>query len=384
MPTASEEHVHAPLVIDVAGLALTDADRRRVANPIVGGLILFSRNWDHREQLTALCAEVKALRPDMLICVDHEGGRVQRFKGDGFTHLPPAAKFGEMWFDNEEDKLGHSGLGAPKAMDAATRCAWVMAAELRACGVDFSFAPVLDLNYGTSTVIGDRAFHRDPRLVTVLAKSFAHGMALAGMGNCGKHFPGHGFVRADSHTHMPTDSRVLRAILKDDALPYDWLRGTLMAVMPAHVVYQKVDERPAGFSRIWLHDVLRKQLGFQGCIFSDDLSMAGARKIEGREVGYAEAALAALAAGCDMVLLCNQSGEGKTDVDDLLQALSVARRRERWVPSARSEARRRALLPRGPAPTWDELQADPRYVADRKFTIELAAAANEKASSRVI
>ena len=255
----------APVVLDIAGTTLTKDDRRRLRHPLTGGLILFARNWVDRAQLTGLCAEIKALRPDVLICVDHEGGRVQRFRTDGFTHLPPMRALGELWMKD-----------AMLAQDAASACGHVLAAELRACGVDLSFAPVLDLDFGASSVIGDRAFHRDARVVAMLAKAVAHGMLRAGMAHCGKHFPGHGFVKADSHVAVPVDPRSLKAILADDAAPYGWLSATLTAVMPAHVVYPKVDARPAGFSPRWLQDVLRGQLGFTGAIFSDDLSMEGA------------------------------------------------------------------------------------------------------------
>ena len=287
---------HAPLIIDIAGTELTDDDRRRLAHPLVGGLILFGRNWQSRAQLTALCASVKRLRPGLLICVDHEGGRVQRFRTDGFTHLPPMRARGELWMHD-----------AMRAQDAATACGYVLAAELRACGVDFSFTPVLDLDWGPSGVIGDRAFHADARVVAMLAKSVAHGLLRAGMGNCGKHFPGHGFVAADSHTDLPRDRRSLKAILADDAAPYGWLGMSLDAVMAAHVVYPKVDARPAGYSARWLQAVLRQRLGFAGAIFTDDLSMEAARHIEGRTVTPTEAVLAALHAGCDLALLCNQS-----------------------------------------------------------------------------
>ena len=237
---------HAPLMLDIAGTELNADDRRRLAHPLTAGLILFGRNWHSRSQLTALCAQVKAIRQDLLIAVDHEGGRVQRFRHDGFTHLPPMRVLGEMWL---KDGRGQPGTGALKACRAATAAGFILASELRACGVDFSFTPVLDLDYGGSTVIGDRALARDPRVVTVLAKSLMHGLLQAGMGNCGKHFPGHGFVKADSHVAMPVDRRSLKAILAEDALPYDSLNTTLMSVMPAHVIYPKVDARPAGFSK---------------------------------------------------------------------------------------------------------------------------------------
>ena len=354
---------HAPLILDIAGTTLSDTDRRRLAHPLTGGLILFGRNWVDRAQLSALCADIKSVRPDALICVDHEGGRVQRFRTDGFTHLPPMRSLGALW---NEDENGVVGSGALQAMNAATACGFVLASELRACGVDFSFTPVLDLDFGSSGVIGDRAFARDPRMVSVLAKSLMHGLLQAGMANCGKHFPGHGFVKADSHTEIPVDKRSLKNILTDDALPYEWLNTCMSSVMPAHVIYPKVDGRPAGFSKRWLQDILRQQLGFMGAVFSDDLSMAGARLIDGREVSYTEAAVTALNAGCDLVLLCNQSTpdspEGGRAVDDLLDGLAQAQRQAKWSASAASEARRCALLPRSPALDWDSLLQTPAYL----------------------
>jgi beta-N-acetylhexosaminidase len=342
----------APLIIDIAGFELTKADRRRLAHPLTGGMILFARNWKDRSQLAALCADIKSVRGDLLICVDHEGGRVQRFRTDGFTHLPPMRALGELWMQD-----------AMAAMNAASAVGYVLGAELRACGVDFSFTPVLDLDWGESGVIGNRSFHRDPRLVALLAKSLMHGLLQAGMANCGKHFPGHGFVKADSHTEIPVDRRSLKAILADDAAPYPWLSTTLMGVMPAHVIYPKVDSRPAGFSARWLNDILRGRLGFGGAVFSDDLSMAGARLIDGVEVSYTEAAVTALNAGCDLILLCNQSlGNGEA-VDQLLDGLEQAQRRGRWKANERSEDRRLALLPAAPAVLWDELMTTPAYMA---------------------
>ena len=342
---------HAPLIIDIAGLKLGKEDRRRLRHPLTGGIILFARNWKDRQQLGKLCAEIKDLRDDLLICVDHEGGRVQRFRTDDLTHLPPMRALGEQWMG---DQLA--------ATNAATACGYVLGAELRACGVDFSFTPVLDLDFGESSVIGDRAFGRDPRVVSLLAKSLMHGLLQSGMANCGKHFPGHGFVKADSHTDIPVDTRTLKAILADDAAPYEWLNTTLSSVMPAHVIYPKVDARPAGFSSKWLNFILRSQLGFGGAIFSDDLSMAGARLIDGAEVSYTEAAIAALNAGCDMVLLCNQSvGEGKP-VDELLEGMAEALLKGRWEALEASELRRLALLPQTPALEWDELMVHPAYM----------------------
>ncbi len=341
---------HAPVILDIAGVALTDADRRRLRDPLTGGLILFARNWESRRQLVELTSEVKSIRADLLICVDHEGGRVQRFRTDGFTALAAMRSLGEAWMND-----------ALRATDAATAAGYVLGAELRACGVDLSFTPVLDLDHGGSNVIGDRAFHRDPRVATLLAKSLMHGLLLAGMANCGKHFPGHGFVKADSHLETPVDKRALKAILADDARPYEWLSTSLASVMPAHVVYPRVDSRPAGFSPRWLHEILRQQLGFTGAIFSDDLSMAGARRVDGRELSYAQAAALALAAGCDMVLLCNQSIDGGVAVDQLLDGLRQSQAQGLWQADPDSEARRRRLLPTHAALAWDELMHDAVY-----------------------
>jgi beta-N-acetylhexosaminidase len=349
---------HAPLILDIAGPDLTDADRRRLAHPLTGGIILFSRNWRSREQLADLCADMKEVRADLLVCVDHEGGRVQRFRTGGFTHLPPMRALGELWMN---DGAG-PGSGAMAASNAATATGYVLASELRSCGVDFSFAPVLDLDWGGSNVIGDRAFHRDPRVVAVLAKSLMHGLLQGGMANCGKHFPGHGWVKADSHTDIPVDERSLEAILADDAAPYGWLNSVLAGVMPAHVIYPRVDARPAGFSSRWLNDILRRRLGFSGAIFSDDLSMAGARLIDGKEVSYTDASMFALNAGCDMVLLCNQSVDGGAAVDELIEGLDQARRNAQWRPNGASEHRRLALLPARPALHWDELMTEPAYL----------------------
>ncbi len=349
---------HAPVILDIAGLVLDADDRRRLAHPLTGGIVLFARNWRDRLQLTELAAEVKTIRDDLLICVDHEGGRVQRFRSDGFTHLAPMRSLGELWMD---DGAAGRGSGAMHAMEAARAAGHVLGAELRACGVDLSFTPVLDLDHGESGVIGDRAFHRDPRVVAMLAGALVHGLLQAGMRNCGKHFPGHGFVKADSHHEIPVDERMLATILGDDARPYEWLADALASVMPAHVIYPRVDAHPAGFSERWLRDVLRLQLGFDGAIFSDDLSMAGARRIGDVEVSYAEAATLALAAGCDMVLLCNQSLDGGRAVDDLLDGLVAAQAAGHWLADADSEARRLALLPDTPPFAWDELMHDPAY-----------------------
>jgi beta-N-acetylhexosaminidase len=276
---------------------------------------------------------------------------------------------GELWLAEPKSMTkANAGkrAGPLDATNAATACGYVLGAELRACGVDMSFTPVLDLDYGESSVIGDRAFARDPRVVSLLSKGLMHGLLQSGMANCGKHFPGHGFVKADSHTEVPVDKRSLKAILQDDAAPYRWLSNSLTSVMPAHVIYPKVDSRPAGFSKVWLNDILRGQVGFGGAIFSDDLSMAGARMLDGRQLSYTEAAIAALQAGCDMVLLCNQSvasseGGGRA-IDELISGLTEAQIKGGWVAEEASEERRLRLLPRQGASDWDTLMVQPEYM----------------------
>lgn len=278
-------------MIDVVGPALTDEDRRRLVHPAAGGVILFSRNFQTPEQLRALTEEVERLRePALPICVDHEGGRVQRFR-EGFTAIPPMRQLGRLW-----DRDSEAGRTAARA------AAYVIGSELAAHGVDFSFAPVLDLDYGSSAVIGDRALHFDPTAVGALGASIVQGFADAGMASVGKHFPGHGFAAADSHVDVPRDGRGMKEILKKDLLPFEAvIKAGVAAIMPAHVIYSEVDPEPAGYSKYWLQDVLRGKLGFDGLIFSDDLSMEGASTAG----GIPERARAALAAGCDMVLLCN-------------------------------------------------------------------------------
>ncbi|MEJ7137446.1 beta-N-acetylhexosaminidase [Amphibiibacter pelophylacis] len=348
------------VLLDIAGPELTEADRRRVRHPLTGGVILFARHWQGREQLAALTAELRALRPDLLICVDQEGGRVQRFRGDGMTALPAMARLGDL--------ARAQGLAA--AADAATATGLVLASELRACGVDFSFAPVLDLDPGSRCpAIGTRSFGEDAQTVALLARALIQGLNQAGLASCGKHFPGHGRVQLDSHVAVPIDDRALDDLLADDASPYGWLRTALDSVMPAHVRYPQVDARPAGFSRVWLQDILRGRLGFHGLIFSDDLSMEAARRVDDVQGGallpYADAALLALQAGCDMAVVCNQSIGDSTALDDLLDGLSQARDSGAWQPDPLSRERRLRLLARGPALVWDALQRESRYVAAR-------------------
>ena len=335
-----------PVMLDVVGTELNAEDRERLRHPQVGGVILFARNYRSPAQVAALAAEIRALRsPPLLIAVDHEGGRVQRFC-EGFTVLPPMRAFGTVW---DRDP------GSARALTRAVGT--VLATELRAVGVDLSFTPVLDLDYGHSQVIGDRAFHRDPRAVSELAQALTRGLAEAGMAAVGKHFPGHGFVAADSHVDVPVDERAFAAIEADDLVPFQALiEAGLAGVMPAHVIYTGVDHGgetpgPAGFSAFWLQEVLRGRLGFDGVIFSDDLSMAGAL-VAGDVVTRGEAALAA---GCDMVLVCNDCRAA----DALLDGL-----RAPWPPQ--SLARLVRLYGR-PAPTgasgWRTRGAYPEALA---------------------
>ncbi|MBU3575189.1 beta-N-acetylhexosaminidase [Polynucleobacter sp. UK-Mo-2m-Kol15] len=335
-----------PVTLDVVSLELNTEDRRRILHPLTGGVILFGRNFANRKQLTKLTAEIKKLRPDVLISIDHEGGRVQRCRTDGFTHLPAMRKLGELW--GSKNMSSHSAESAAIAMAAATACGYVLATELRACGVDFSFTPVLDLDFGRSGVIGDRAFSRDPQITFALAKSLNEGLRLAGMANCGKHFPGHGWAEADSHVAIPVDERPLQQILNDDAKPYEWLDLSLTAVMPAHVIYPKVDKNPAGFSKVWLHSILRQELGFEGVIFSDDLSMEGA-SVAGSVVKGADMALEA---GCDAVLICNRPDLA----DQLLSKLKVSKAKK-----AESATRLNRLMPTSAALAWNELQSEAQY-----------------------
>jgi beta-N-acetylhexosaminidase len=291
MSGALLQRARGPVVLGIEGVALTAADRLRLTHPLTGGVILFARNFESPGQLQRLTSEIHALRtPALLIAVDHEGGRVQRFH-EGFTAIPTMRTLGEQW---DRDVAG--------AGREATRIGYTLASELRAHGVDFSFTPVLDLDHGASAVIGDRAFHRNPNAVAHLSAALHDGLRAGGMAGVGKHFPGHGFVAADSHTEVPVDARSLTEMIADDLVPFAALvaRG-LEAIMPAHVIFPAIDSQPAGYSRKWLQEILRDRLAFDGLVFSDDLGMAGA-SAAGDLVARASASLAA---GCDMVLACN-------------------------------------------------------------------------------
>jgi beta-N-acetylhexosaminidase len=292
-----------PVMIDLKGTQLEPEEKEMLRHPLVGGVILFTRNYESPEQITELAQQIHDLRsPHLLVSVDHEGGRVQRFR-EGFTHLPPMARIGEKYHHDKK-----------QAKHIAQTCGWLMAIELRSVGVDFSFAPVLDIERGISDVIGDRSFGDNPEIVSDLAVSYIRGMSHAGMAATGKHFPGHGAVKADSHVDCPVDERSFEDIYAEDVVPFDRLiKNGLAGIMPAHVVYAAVDPHPAGFSKFWLNEVLRNRLEFQGVIFSDDLSMEGAR-VAGDVVDRARAALNA---GCDMALVCNDPDAAAKVLDRL-------------------------------------------------------------------
>ena len=292
-----------PVMLDLVGTSITPEERDMLQHPHTGGVILFTRNFESVEQIAELVKEIHSLRsPHLLVGVDQEGGRVQRFH-EGFTRIPPAAAYGKIF---KQDQA--------KGKELAKACGWMMAAECRAVGIDLSFAPVLDLGRGVSGVIGDRAFHNNPEKVAVLAHEFMNGMLDAGMSATGKHFPGHGSVKEDSHLAHPVDRRALNEIMMEDIVPFErMIHFGLAAIMPAHVVYSQVDDKPAGYSKIWIQNILRRQLNFQGVIFSDDLSMEAA----GIVGDYTSRARAALEAGCDMVLVCNHTEAAQQVLDNL-------------------------------------------------------------------
>ncbi|MCH9749897.1 MAG: beta-N-acetylhexosaminidase [Proteobacteria bacterium] len=278
-----------PIMMDVSGLTLTEIEIAQIAKPSIGGVILFSRNFTSIDQIKQLIASIRAIKPNILVAVDHEGGRVQRFK-NGFTHLPAMLRLGELYDKNPKEALKY-----------ACSCGFILAYELLEVGVDFSFAPVLDLDYGNSSVIGDRAFHSNADAVVQLAQALIKGMHRAGMKCVGKHFPGHGYVALDSHLDLPVDNRSTKEVYQDMAAFKGLIDQGLDAVMPAHVVYSTVDDKPAGFSKTWIQDILKSKLGFEGVVFSDDLSMQGAFFID----NIKDRVQVSLDSGCDMVLICN-------------------------------------------------------------------------------
>jgi beta-N-acetylhexosaminidase len=325
---------NGPLMVDLAGTRLAFDEAERLRHPLVGGGILFARNYEHPDQLRALIAEVRAVRPEILIAVDHEGGRVQRFR-DGFTRIPPAARLGELY-----DADPHA------AVQLARDWAWLLAAELRAFDIDLSFAPVLDLGGPRSRVIGDRALHPDPAAIAILGQAWMEGMREAGMAAVGKHYPGHGSVAEDSHHECPVDQRALAEIEALDLAPFRALIAAgLPAVMMAHVIYPAVDARPAGFSPRWVREILRARHGFEGVVFTDDLSMAAAATV----ADPVERARLALDAGCDMLLVCNRP----EDAEAVLAGLGEVHDPARSARLAHLRGQRRIELA--------ELRAMPRF-----------------------
>lgn len=318
------------LMLDLEGLVLTDAEKDLLLHPHVGGVILFARNFSDVAQVSALVRAIRAIRPGLILAVDQEGGRVQRFR-EGFVKLPPMKVFGDL-FAGDPDQARHK----------AYQCGWLMAAEVLATGVDISFAPILDVDCGLSQVIGDRAFHADPQVAVRLLREFIRGMHDAGMAATGKHFPGHGSVAADSHIALPVDDRSWAEIEALDLVPFAALARELQGIMPAHVIYSKVDPNPAGFSPFWLQDILRQRLGFDGVIFSDDLSMEGAVATG----SFSDRANAALDAGCDMVLVCNHR-------EGALEVLEALEKRGQFPEQRRFEALRGKFRH-----SWDSLHAD--------------------------
>ena len=337
-----------PVMVDVEGLCLQHHEIQRLKNPLVGAVILFARNYQDPKQLSELCRQIHEVRDEpLLIAIDHEGGRVQRCRSGGFTHLPAMRDLGELWDSNQEASL-----------DLAREVGYVLAAELAACGVDFSFTPVLDLDYGLSEVIGNRSFHRNPEVVAKLAEALIEGLGEAGMSSCGKHFPGHGFVEADSHVAIPVDTREFDEIWEEDIKPYVALGHLkLPSLMPAHVIYEKVDSMPAGFSKFWIQEVLRQRMNYQGMVFSDDLTMEGASVVG----GIVERANAAFAAGCDMVLVCNRPDLA----DELLANLQ-------HEASAESIERLKKLHLKSFSMNWQQLHSEPRYVKAKQMMDRLA------------
>lgn len=323
-----------PIVSDIAGLALTKEEKERLSHPLFGMVILFTRNYESPKQLKDLCREIHSVNSDLLISVDHEGGRVQRFRA-GFTEIPAMHRFGALYVSNPAK--------AKKALRATT---FVMASELRECGVDFTFAPVLDLDWGKSAIIGERSFSVDPQAVAALAQSACEGLADAGMANCAKHFPGHGFALADSHVSLPIDERKAKELLTKDIAPYRALAKTLTSVMTAHVLYPALDSEPASFSKKIATEILREEIGFEGLLFSDDLSMGGAKSAG----AILERGQKALAAGCDSLIVCNDVAS----TEELLEHL-------KWEKTELFQKRALRIKPKATNFPWESIRTSAQY-----------------------
>ena len=340
--TTKQHAQYGRLMLDLAGTSLADDERDQLQNPHIGGVILFARNVKSREQISALVKQIRAASAQVLIAVDQEGGRVQRFR-DGFTRFPPMQKLGDLVAQD-------SAAGLALTKDAG----WLMAAEVIACGLDISFAPVLDVDRDTSSIIGDRSFSDQPEAVIEVAQAFINGMHEAGMAATGKHFPGHGGIVADSHLEAPVDTRSWDELEAHDLKPFDALSGSLDGIMPAHITFPAVDPDSVGFSSFWLQTILRKRLGFEGVIFSDDLTMKGA-DIAG---GYVDKAKLALDAGCDMILVCN-CPEGAIEVLDFMASAAV------------DGSDKIAGMRASQSISWDDLENDPRRLEIIKKLQEL-------------
>lgn len=331
---SSEVDLYGRLMLDLKGVSLDREERLQLQNPQVGGVILFSRNIQSRDQVCDLVTEIRACSKNLLVAVDQEGGRVQRLR-EGFTAIPSMQAIGNL--------IAHSpaeGLALSKDLG------WLMASEVIACGLDISFAPVLDIDRDTSSIIGDRSFSDQPKIVISAAEAFIRGMHEAGMAATGKHFPGHGGIVADSHIEAPADERSWEILYGRDIQPFAKLAKTLDAVMPAHITFPSIDPDSVGFSSFWLNDVLREKLGFEGIIFSDDLTMKGA-DIAG---GYVDKAKLALKAGCDMILVCN-CPQGAVEVLSYMESANISQ-----SSKLTSMAAKRSI-------TWSDLEGSPRRLA---------------------
>ena len=343
-----------PLFIDLSGTELTPEEEKLLAMPQLGGIILFSRNYKNPIQLTHLTDEINNINSKLLITVDHEGGRVQRFRY-GFTALPPMQKLGKLFSED-----------AKKAQQIATDIGWLIAIELQACGVDFSFTPVLDLDVDRSTVIGDRAFSEDHVITSALSSALMVGLKLAGMAAVGKHFPGHGGVIEDSHIELPVDYRSYAQLEEKDLIPFMIaVKEGIEGIMPAHVLYPNIAPEPAGFSAFWLQQTLRQKLNFNGLIFSDDLSMEGANTE--RTPDIVSKASAALKAGCDALLLCND----RSAVHELLIAWEKSPNTIPFLPSHTWLQRHKAMFGKGKKNNWEDLIKMDQYVVIRDRILEL-------------
>lgn len=332
--------MQGPVVCDIAGLTLTQDDVRRISHRLVGMVILFSRNYENPTQLKALCDAIHAVKPEVLISVDHEGGRVQRFR-QGFTEIPAMSTYGKAYLKNQN-----------AALRAAESAGYVLASELRSLGVDFTFAPVLDLDWGRSAIIGERSFGAAPETVAAVAGAVIQGFKRAGMANCGKHFPGHGYAEADSHVALPVDDRAAQRIIDMDCRPYRLLGDDLTSLMTAHVAYPMLDNAVATFSKKLVTEILRDRFGFKGLVFSDDLSMKGAMGAG----SIVERSQKALAAGCDMLIVCN----APETVDELLRGLT-------WTESEVFKQRAGRLKPTGTFMSRDALLCDGTYLRAKEI-----------------